>query len=164
MKQAKQFNSPTKGRLSFDMLIKEILTYLNEDKKRAYKIIIGTDSQAHSPTVDFITAVVLHRVGKGGRYFWQKRRKENIHHLKQRIYTEVNLSLKLAQQLIEKLKNYLSEQRLLSKDLEIHVDIGQNGETREMIKEVVGMVRGNGFNVKYKPEAYGASNVADRHS
>ena len=159
-----QFNSPTKGRLDFDELIKELLAYLNEDKKSAYKIVIGTDSQAHSPTVDFITALVVHRIGKGGRYFWKKIRKYNIYHLKQRIYSEVELSLKLAEDLIEKLKNYISRERLLNKDLEIHVDIGQNGETREMIKEVVGMVRGNGFNVKYKPEAYGASNVADRHS
>lgn len=160
----KQFNSPTKGKLDFEELIKEILAYLDEDKKRAYKIVIGTDSQAHSPTVDFITAIVLHRIGKGGRYFWKKIRKYNIHHLRQRIYSEVDLSLKLAKNLIEKLQNYISRERLLSKDLEIHVDIGQNGETREMIKEVVGMVRGNGFNVRYKPEAYGASTVADRHS
>lgn len=164
MNQTNQFHSPTKGRLSFDALVKEILDYLNEDKKRAYKIVIGTDSQAHSPTVDFIAAIVIHRVGKGGRYFWQKIRKHNIYHLRQKIYTEVNLSLKLAKDFIEKLKEYISCQKLLSKDLEIHVDIGQNGETREMIKEVVGMVRGNGFNVKYKPDAYGASKVADRHS
>jgi predicted RNase H-related nuclease YkuK (DUF458 family) len=33
-----------------------------------------------------------------------------------------------------------------------------------MIKEVVGMVTGNGFKARTKPESYGASNVADKHT
>jgi len=38
------------------------------------------------------------------------------------------------------------------------------GPTREMIKEVVGMVNGNGFTAKTKPESYGAFVVADKHT
>jgi len=33
-----------------------------------------------------------------------------------------------------------------------------------MIKEVVGMVTGNGFTAKTKPDSYGASKVADKHT
>ena len=33
-----------------------------------------------------------------------------------------------------------------------------------MIKEVVGIVTGNGYVAKTKPEAYGASYVADKHT
>jgi predicted RNase H-related nuclease YkuK (DUF458 family) len=33
-----------------------------------------------------------------------------------------------------------------------------------MIKEVVGMIRGSGYEVKMKPFAYGAFVVADRHT
>jgi len=32
------------------------------------------------------------------------------------------------------------------------------------IKEVVGMVTGNGFVAKTKPDAWGASTVADKHA
>ena len=46
----------------------------------------------------------------------------------------------------------------------IHGYFGERGDTREMIKEVVGMVTGNGFVAKTKPEAYGASYVADKHT
>ena len=46
----------------------------------------------------------------------------------------------------------------------IHADIGENGQTRDMIKEVVGLIRGNGFEPKIKPEAYVASCVADRYA
>ncbi|HEX68148.1 MAG TPA: hypothetical protein ENG13_03675, partial [bacterium] len=46
----------------------------------------------------------------------------------------------------------------------IHADIGGNGETKDMIKEVAGLIRGNGFEPKIKPESFAASIVADRYS
>jgi len=158
------FFSPTKGALSIEGVVGEIISYLGEDQKRNYKIVIGTDSQAQTGLVDFVTAVVVQRIGAGGRYFWQKNTEEKIVTLRQRIYEEVNLSLLMAQNLMDHFKNYFTEQPLLSRGLEIHVDIGENGETKEMIKEVVGIVKGNGFDVKTKPEAYGASKVADKHT
>jgi len=160
----KKFYSPTKGKMDLKRVIADIIQYLDEEPKMTYKIVIGTDSHPQSEKVNFITAVVIQRVGRGGRYFWQKINKEKIKSLRQRIYEEVNLSLIMAQKMIQELKNYASEESLFSRGLEIHVDIGENGETKNMIKEVVGIVRGNGFNVKTKPEAFGASNVADRHS
>jgi len=33
-----------------------------------------------------------------------------------------------------------------------------------MIREVVGMVNGNGFYARTKPDAYGATSVADKHT
>ena len=54
--------------------------------------------------------------------------------------------------------------KVLKYNLEIHVDIGEHGDTRDMIKEVVGMVTGNGFVAKTKPQAYAASYVADKHT
>ena len=51
-----------------------------------------------------------------------------------------------------------------SYELEIHIDVGRSGETRDMIKEVVGMVTGNGYTAKTKPDSYGASKVADKHT
>lgn len=158
------FFSPSKGALTIEGIVKEIVFYLSEDPRRTYKIVIGTDSQSQGNLVEFVTAVVIHRVGSGGRYFWQKNTREKIVTLRQRIYEEVNFSLAMAQNLINYLKDYVVADAGLSRGLEIHVDIGENGETREMIKEVVGMVRGNGFDVKTKPEAYAASKVADKHT
>ena len=45
----------------------------------------------------------------------------------------------------------------------IHADVGENGGTREMIKEVVGLIRGNGFEPKIKPDSFVASGVADKY-
>lgn len=55
-------------------------------------------------------------------------------------------------------------QQLLTGRMEIHVDVGENGPTRQMIAEIVGMVVAHGFTVRTKPDAYAASKVADRHT
>ena len=49
-------------------------------------------------------------------------------------------------------------------DVEIHLDVGNNGATQTLIKEVVGMVVGSGFNARIKPDSYGASSVADKYT
>lgn len=154
------FNSPTIGKLSLKRVIKELLCFINQEPNRNYKIIIGTDSSGRGEKPDFVTALVVHRVGRGGRYFWKRVGNgfKPFPTLRQRIYKEVALSLELAQKL---LKNF--EPDKLRQDLEIHVDVGRNGETRDMIKEVVGMVRGSGLRYKIKPESYAASTVADKH-
>jgi hypothetical protein len=145
-------------------MMKELKNYIMEDQKRNYTIVIGTDSQQYLQT-DFVTAIVIHRVGAGGRYFWTREKKENLHSLRQRIYLEALCSLEVAQFMTSHIKDILKEERDKSRfNIEIHVDIGENGKTRDMIKEVVGMIRGNGFEVKMKPLGYGAFVVADKHT
>ncbi len=157
-------NSPSLGRVSFSRMMKELKNYIMEDQKRNYTIVIGTDSQQYLQT-DFVTAIVIHRVGAGGRYFWTRETKENLHSLRQRIYLEALRSLEVAQFMTSHIRDILKEERDKSRfNIEIHVDIGENGKTRDMIKEVVGMIRGNGFEVKTKPLGYGAFVVADKHT
>lgn len=148
------FNSPSKGRLSLKGVISELLYFINKEKERKYKLIIGTDSNGRGKA-EFVTAIIVHCVGRGGIYFWAKFKEAKKLVLRDRIYKEVTLSLEMAQKLIKKIPN---------ENLEIHVDVGQHGETRAMIKEVVGMVVGSGFSCKTKPDSYGASHIADKHT
>ena len=69
--------------------------------------------------------------------------------------------VKLAEKIVPRLTRKLNGEKYL---LEIHIDVGEQGPTREMIKEVVGMVNGNGFEARTKPEAFGACCVADKHT
>lgn len=155
------FFSPTFGEMDFMEVLARLAKYLNQNKDSQYKIIVGTDSElVNGHNADFVSAIVVHRVGFGGIYFWARLTRDNIHSLRQRMWEEANYSLILAQKLIEEFKR----KNLSCCNLEIHVDIGKNGDTREMINEIVGMIRGNGFEVRIKPDAYGASNVADRHT
>ena len=87
--------------------------------------------------------------------------------MKQRIWQEATLSLNLAQRLVDDFAKMglfdISNGFGNGLNLEIHVDIGPNGPTRELIADIVGMIRANGFKVAIKPSSWGASHVADRH-
>lgn len=163
------FNSVTYGELRLEEVIEHIKFFLAEDPEASYSLVVGTDSQERANGdprkrhIDLITAVVVHRKGFGGRYFWQRKNSIAVHTLREKIYAETLASLDFARFFIPQLKKALNG-KSPNYRLEIHVDVGEHGETREMIKEIVGMVNGNGFVAKTKPEAYGATYVADKHT
>lgn len=153
------FTSPTYGRLDWDEAIAKMVWFMGADKTGSYEVIIGTDSEAQNGTADFVSALIVHKKGKGGIYFWARQKVEKLFSMRQRIWQEALISLALA----EKMVGDFASLRMFDLNLEIHVDIGPNGETRAMIAEIVGMIRANGFKVATKPVAWGASHVADRH-
>lgn len=151
------FNSSDNKKLGLKKLIGEIFNFIQEKPTSTYKLVIGTDSLNTADHSDFVTAIIILRIGNGGRYFWRRIKDKNFKSLRERIYKEVYLSLEIGQQLLK----LLEKNKFYNFDLEIHVDVGQNGETRNLINEVTGLVRGCGFLVKTKPESFAASNVAD---
>jgi len=126
-----------------------------------------------------VTAVVVHRVGNGGRYFWRRTELGKLHTLRDRIIKEVVISLELGKEVLTELKKFsdpaAGENPELARpepvewveipewEFEIHADVGENGPTKAMIQEVVGMIRAYNFEPITKPGSYAASNVADRH-
>lgn len=161
VKQVETFHSPTHGKLTLPEIIQKIGDFAHAEPDYRYRIIIGTDSQTRGRTrLELVTALIVHRVGGGGVYFWKKLRQKKAHSLREKIYEEAIASLEFANEFLYLLRE---KPELLRFDLEIHVDIGERGKTREVISEVVAMIQGNGYQVRTKPEAYGASKVADRH-
>ncbi len=161
-----QFFSPSKGKVGTSRMISDIADFVDEESGSFYRLVIGTDSQerrANGTTeVDYVTAIIIHRLGKGARYYWKKIRKNGkTPQLRDKIYLETLMSLDTAQSIVPKIRKLVSPAKY---DLEIHIDVGPLGPTREMIREVVGMVNGNGFTAKTKPESWGASSVADKHA
>ena len=155
------FISPTYGKMSFNQVVNNLADFILKKPDETYRLIVGTDSEGKEQP-NFVCAIVLHRKGKGGRYFWKKIKSEKKHTLRTRIYEETMISLEMAIKLRKSLEKKLSKIKPENyKDLEIHTDIGQYGETKEMIKEIVGMIRGNGFKVKIKPESFAATSIAD---
>jgi predicted RNase H-related nuclease YkuK (DUF458 family) len=181
------FHSPSKGELVLDQVINELIGYKKEDPEAKYKIVVGTDSEVREKGIEYVCVVAVHRIGRGGRYFWSRIYEEKKLDLRSRIYQEAVISLALAGSLLEKElelhklrvdmgqsitemfkilekdANGLNQEIIFTNELEIHVDIGQNGPTREMIKEIVGMIKGSGFFVRIKPEAFAAASLADKH-
>lgn len=155
------YHSPTYGEVDLYRL-KEIVTkYMAQDKGGLYQIIVGTDSQKIKGNgYDFITAFIVHHVGFGGIYFWRREQLKRTISLKERIYQEAIMSLETSENFVA----FFKSNGITKYNIQIHVDIGKKGDTRELIQEVTGMIRGSGYEVKIKPDAFGASKVADRHT
>ncbi len=153
-------NSPTKGQLTFDQMMSDMMRYITGLPSSSYKIIIGTDSQVVKGATHFISAVIVHRLGKGARYYYRKKTHRKIKSLRQKIFFETALSLELGGLVAKQFAEVGCEDL----KVEIHIDAGTHGDTKELIREVVGMVTGSGFRARIKPDAYGASSVADRHT
>ncbi|MBI3396982.1 ribonuclease H-like YkuK family protein [Candidatus Woesebacteria bacterium] len=159
------FTSPTKGIVDVSEMVAEISAFVKAEPDSFYRLVIGSDSQTRKingkSEIDFVTAVVVHRRGKGAKYFWRKEKRIEVPILRNKIYTETLMSLDTAREIVPLLREAVTPAKY---DLEIHIDVGSLGPTRDMIKEVVGMVNGNGYVAKTKPDSWGASTVADKHT
>ncbi len=162
------FYSPTKGNLKINEAIRELVNYISEKPEKFYDIVVGCDSSS-SEEPHFPLAIVILRIGEGGRFFLKKiaYKGRKFYTWKTRILEEVLLSCQLALYLREQFEKEIKtlKRKNLNYQLRyIHADVGENGQTKDMIREVVGLIRGNGFEPKIKPESFAASSVADRFS
>ncbi len=159
------FYNPTRGNLKLNQVIDEILSYMKDNPEKFYDIIVGCDSSSGEEP-NFPVVVVVLRKGEGGRFFIKKIKYKNrkFYNWKERILEEVLLSCKLALFLRENVEQKIKTHSFNYQFRYIHADVGENGLTRDMIKEVIGLIRGNGFEPRIKPESFAASNVADRYA
>jgi uncharacterized protein len=161
-----KFYNPTRGTMDLQGVMQELALYLQEKPHCDYEIIVGCDSSAvEEPT--FPVVIVVLRKKEGGRFFLTKvhypapRKFYNLH---DRILQEVLLSCELALWLRENFDIKAKKEgfETLYQFQYIHADVGENGLTRDMIREVTGLILGNGFTPMIKPESFAASSVADR--
>lgn len=163
------FYSPTCGNLTLDGAVKEIFRYIAEDQEKFYDIVVGCDSSSDEEP-HFPLVIVVLRKGEGGRFFLKRIKYpegRKFYGYKQRILNEVLLSCQLALTLKEKIAEAAKKASVDSSNYEfryIHADVGENGATKDMIKEVIGLIRGNGFEPMIKPSSFAASAVADRYA
>lgn len=154
------FNSTLEARLTATEVVREVIAYMRADTAYHYRITIGTDSElAADKDADFVTAIVVHRIGNGGKYFWRRFELGKFHTLRDRIIREVLISIDVGREILTELQKF----DLPTFEFEIHADVGVNGPTKAVIQEVVGMIRANNFQARTKPESYAATSVADRH-
>lgn len=164
------FYSPSKGNLEFKEVIKEIYDYISKEPAFFYDIVVGCDSPS-SDKPFFPIAIVVLRTGAGGRFFLKKMHYSENYlkkfiHWKNRILQEVYLSCELALSLRETLEREFGKAtpNFNYQFQYIHADVGEQGKTKEMVKEVVGLIKSNGFEPMIKPRSFAASVVADRYT
>lgn len=149
--------------ISFEELLDEVIAYIQVKSKKNYSVMIGSDSRATRKS-EIVTAIALWRIGNGGRYFWMKSKEETYPTLRDRIYKETMQSITLAQELKSALRDRVGEEFFWNNQLVVHIDVGENGPTKELKESVLGMAKGFGLDAVIKPFAVAASVIADRHT
>ena len=156
------FQNARHDQIRFEEVIERIIKFVNDDPNYTYRLSIGTDSMTYDER-NFVLAVVLHRVGNGGIYFYKKFIQPAVRDLRTKLYTETQLSIDTTDLIVTELLE--RDENILDKlNLSIHLDIGQNGPTKDLIKELEGWIKAVGYDYEIKPDSYAASFVADKYS
>jgi len=159
--------------LTFSQMVEEILNIIKEMPNVEYVLSVGTDSQVKpkANATKFISAVHLHRVGRGA-WGWRLKQVEQrrYNQLKEKIMTECHLTqilaykffeVNIAEQVLEITIDHIYTGAEFS--FITHVDIGENGKTKAFIADVRRMFEPMG-GVVIKPDSYTASAYADKYS
>ncbi len=121
------------------------------------KVCIGTDSQVYAEGTEFATVIVFLREKRGGFMFVHNERKQQTMTIKERMLTEVAMSVGIAYDLCTLFDQY-------NIDLEVHADINTNPqfESNIALKEAMGYILAMGFSFKAKPDAFASSSCANK--
>jgi hypothetical protein len=162
------FNSTQKNMSLEDVEI-NILDFINKTPRGDFKIMVGTDSQLIGQQTCFATGVVIHRVGHGAWCCINKHiEPRRITSLREKIHMETVSTYEVICTLNDLITLKTSEILLGSKDstfkIEAHIDVGRNGATRTLIREMLGYFEGIGIPTQIKPYSFVASSYANRFS
>lgn len=161
--------------MDFEKVKEKILDFIKQDPVCFYEFSIGTDSQARDDTL-FVTGIIVRRVGADGigrgawaclKDYYVERRIES---LREKISLETSLSQEIAYMVLEDLHEDILDILLPYAEqgadcvLSIHIDVGENGPTKELISEMVGRVKSMGLEAEIKPDSYAASGYANRYT
>ncbi len=158
---------PSGEEVTLEKVVEIVKNYILEAPDEKYEFTVGTDSQNHFYT-KIVRVIAIHRVGKGGLFFYNSEYVQNISSLKQKISIETSKSLELANGLLDRLEYSLMDDNISIDDLDvvfqIHCDIGNQGKTKELIKEITSWVEASGYTCLIKPNSYAASGIANKYS
>jgi hypothetical protein len=154
-----------------------IIEYLEQlfeeelEKNMILKVSIGTDSQkASRGSYKFATVILIRTiedlgdgvtVGRGGKIisstYYNEFKAKNKELVNERMVFEVSKSVEVAYEIAPLLDLY-------DIPLEIHADINPDPvhESNKALQQAIGYILGMGYGFKVKPDAYTASNVADK--
>ncbi|MEJ8817004.1 ribonuclease H-like YkuK family protein [Lacibacter sp. H407] len=137
----------------------EVKAVLVREKEMGHKlkVCIGTDSQVKGKETEFATVIVFIRKGKGGFMYIHNETTKQKMNIKQRMLTEVAMSIDVAYGLCRLFTLY-------DVDMEVHADINTNPsfKSNDALKEAMGYIMGMGFAFKAKPEAFASSSCANK--
>lgn len=138
-----------------EILVEEA-TIREQNLGHQLKVCIGSDSHVYGNEIQYATAIVFVRKGKGAFTFIRKQKEFQKISIKERMLNEVNKSVEIAYRIFEILEKYNVE-------MEVHADINTDPDFKSNIalKDAMGYILGMGYVFKAKPYAFASSNCAD---
>lgn len=165
------FQNIFENNMTFDQVFFRILQFIEADQSASYRLSIGTDSHVHHNETRFISAIHIHRIGKGT---WGCLKKVIVPREVRSIHEKISMETAYSQEIAWMFSNYhfdkmtgsLLTYSVGSADFqfEIHLDIGKKGLTKELIKEMTGRINSMGIEARIKPDSYTASSYANRYT
>ena len=153
--------------MTFADMADKIVNWIGREPDKNYVLAIGTDSQTYD-AAKVVLAITLHRLHSGGIFFVRTMYHEPFRkgQLQYKLHTETQVSLDAADLLLEALleKDFDITAENSHVHLTVHIDVGNNGPTRDYIRELEGWVRAMGYDCEIKPDSYAASSIADKYS
>jgi uncharacterized protein len=159
MEQEQQQWRKLNGQRIQQLIEDEVKEVLMREREAGHelKVCIGTDSQVKGKLTEFATVIVFIRKGKGGFMYIHNETTKQKKSIKQRMLTEVAMSIDIAYKLCNIFSRY-------SVDMEVHADINTNPsfKSNDALKEAMGYIMGMGFAFKAKPHAFASSSCANK--
>lgn len=164
------FYNSVNPHMTFEEIFSSILSFINQDTNSTYKLIIGSDSHIHMQRQEtvYISGIVLRRFGSEGigRGSWACKSKHAIKRPMRNLREKIGLETTYTKMIFD----MFDDDRLLeiyeltdNFSIAIHLDIGRNGPTKDLIDEMIEPFEGlENVEVKIKPDSYVASGFANR--
>lgn len=153
------YNLSSKGKkYTLDQVIEEMIKFIDQEPDKKYKVMVGTDSKHLPHETTFATIIAIHKVGRGARFWYARKKQVHERNLCTRIMREAVDSVEIMNRLYD--SNLVF--RIDEEDFSIHVDAGNNGDSRRIVNECIGYVIGAGYNCEAKPDSPIAVNIADK--
>jgi len=150
--------SDEKKALSFEEAMAQAVDFINENPCVKYNVIVGSDSLYRPWHTVFATVFAVHRVGMGARFWYAQSKEKFPRNIHVRLMREAADSVEIMQTLLNS-----QIAKLVPKDnFSVHIDAGENGESKNVITEIIGYVGAMGFKCECKPSSAIAANCADR--
>ena len=161
------WHSQTYGQLNINEIPIKLQGFYNRNLHygEPIEITIGTDSQNHTSSTKIVSVISIICRGHGGIFFHHSEYVGQIKTVREKLETETNKSLEVAQTLILLLETEYKE-LFDNCPISIHIDAGNaaHGKTRDLIQALTGWVHAMGYECEVKPNSYAASSIADRIS
>ncbi len=135
--------------------IGDIREYIKKYSLEKYTLHIGTDTKPEFDSVTLISTICFREEGKGAVVAYQKSRTSVFPAVRDRLFHETFVSLELAAALLE----------LTGSRATIHADVNPKKDTlsNTTLDAIIGMIKGMGYPVLVKPEAW-AADIADMYT